>query len=75
MVYKFLHKKTGSGSSVNKELAQELQKSVIKKFKRRNVYAKFKYNIWAADLTKMGLLFSNNKGVKYLLFMVDVFIK
>ena len=47
------YKKTGSGVSVKKELAEELHKPVIKKFKRRKVYARCKYNIWAADLAEM----------------------
>ena len=44
-----LTKKTGLGASVNEELAQQLHKPVIKKFKRRTMYARFKDNIWAAD--------------------------
>ena len=39
--------------SVNEELAEELHKSVIKKFKRRKVFRRFKDNIWAADLAEM----------------------
>ena len=52
MTYKYFDKKTRSRakSSVNEELAQELHKPVIEKFKRRRVYASFKDNIWAADL-------------------------
>ena len=42
MFYKFLHKKTGSRISVNEQLSEELHKPVIKKFKRRKVYARFK---------------------------------
>ena len=49
MVYKFFHKKTGSGTSVNEQLAEELHKPVTKKFKRRKVYARFKNNIWGAE--------------------------
>ena len=47
IVYKFLDKKTGLGAkaSVNKELAQELHKPVIRKCKKRKAYAKFKDNI------------------------------
>ena len=52
--------------NVNEVLAQELHKSVVKKFKKK-VYARFKGGIWAADLTGMGLLSSFNGGVKYLL--------
>ena len=50
MLQKFSDKKTGSGVSVNEELAEELQKPVIKKFKRRKVFARFKDNIWTANL-------------------------
>ena len=39
MVFKFFDKKTGSGASVNNELAEELHKLVIKTLKRRKVYA------------------------------------
>ena len=53
MVYKFFDKKTGSGISANEQLAKELYKAVIKKFKRRKVYARFRDNIWAADLADM----------------------
>ena len=52
MVYKLFDKKTGSGISVNEQLAEELHKPVITKFKRRKVYARFKDNIWAADLAE-----------------------
>ena len=58
--------KTGSGISVNEQLAKELHKPVIKKFKRRKVYARFKDNVRATDLTEMGSLSSKNKNVKYL---------
>ena len=61
MVYIFFDKKTGSGISVNEQLAEELYKTVIKKFKRRKVYVRFKDNIWAADLAEMESLFSKNK--------------
>ena len=37
MVYRFFDKKIGSGISVNEQLAEELHKSIIKKFKRRKV--------------------------------------
>ena len=75
MVYKVFNQKTGSGASVNKELPQELHKPVIKKFKRRKGYARFKDNNCAADLAEIGSLSSKIHGVKYLLFVVHVFIK
>ena len=38
---------------------------MIKKSKRRKVYARFKDNIWTADSAEIGSLSSNNQGVKY----------
>ena len=35
MIYKFFDKKRGSRMSVNEQLAEELHKQVIKKFKRK----------------------------------------
>ena len=40
-------------ANVNKVLAHKIHKPVIKNFKRRNLYAWFKDNIWTADLAKM----------------------
>ena len=53
MVYKYFQKKTGSGVSVNQQLVEESHQSLIKKFERINSYARFKDNIWAADLAEM----------------------
>ena len=61
MVYNFFDKKTGSGIRVNGQLAEELDKPLIKKFKRRKVYARFKDNIWAIDLADMEYLSLKNK--------------
>ena len=59
MVYQFFDEKIGPGvkASVIEELAQELHKPVMKRFKRRRVYARFKDNIWAANLAEMGHFF------------------
>ena len=46
--------------SVNEQLAEELHELVIKKFRRRKVYARFKDNILAAGLAEMGSLSSKN---------------
>ena len=83
MVYKLFDNKTGSGAiatrkvgiSINEQLAEELHRTVIIKFKRRKVYARFKDNIWAADLAEVESLSSKNKNVKYLLRAIDVFTK
>ena len=73
MVYKFFDKKTESTVSVNKQLAEELHKPVIKKFKRTKEHARFKDDIWAGDLAEMGSLSSKNRNVKYLLCVIDIF--
>ena len=75
IVYKFFDKKTGSGISVNEQLAEVLPKAVTKKFTRRKVYPIFKDNMWAADLADMRSLSSKNKNVKYFLCVLDVFTK
>ena len=66
IVYKFFDNETkGSGVTTlankstiksipqNEQLADELHKPIIKKFKKRKVYSTFKDNIWAADLADM----------------------
>ena len=75
MVYRFFDKITRSGVSVNEELAKELHKSLIEKFERRKVYARFKANIWAVYLAGIGSWFSFDLGVNYLLCAIDVFTK
>ena len=67
MVYKCFDKKTGSRVTVNGKITEELHIPVIKKFKRRNVFARFKEYIWTAYLGEMGSSSSKNKNVKYLL--------
>ena len=82
-VYRFFDDKSGSwtratskvGISVNEQLAEKLHKSVTKKFKRRKLYARFKHNIWAADLAEMESLSLKNKNVKYLLCVTVFFPK
>ena len=75
MVYKFFGKRTGSRISVTEQLAEELHKPVIKKFKLRKVYARLKDDIWAADLPEMESLSSKNKNVKYFLSVIGFFTK
>ena len=83
MVYKFFDKKT-KGSGVNKlennstiksipqneELAEELHKPIIKKFKEGKVYSVFKDNIWGVDLADMQLISKFNKGFRFLLCVI-----
>ena len=78
MVYKFFDKKS-SGSGVatepNYQLANELHRLIIRKFKRRKVYSSFRDNIWGPDLADMQSLSKYNRGIKYLLCAVDLFSK
>ena len=73
MLYKFFVKKTGSGVSVNEQLAKELHKPVSKEFKRRKIYERFKDNNWAADLAEIRPLYSKCQNVKHSLCVIHVF--
>ena len=78
MVYKFFDKKSkGSGiiNEPNYQLANELHKPIIRKFKKRKVYSSFRDNIWGVDLADMQSLSKYNKGIKYLLCVIDLFSK
>ena len=80
MVYKFFDKKSvGSGINTIKSnssvLADELHKPIIKKFENRKVYSQFKDNIWGVDLAEMQSLSRKNKGIKYLLCVIDLYSK
>ena len=77
MVYKFFDKKsTGSGINIplefNEQLAKELHKPIIRKFKKRKVYSGFKDNIWGADLADMQLISKFNKAFRFLLCIIDI---
>ena len=79
MVYKFFDSKvSGSGAKLipeNEQLANELHKSIIKKFEKRRVYSTFKDNIWGVNLADMQLLSKYNKGIRFLLCVIDIFSK
>ena len=83
MVYKFFDKKyalldKSKGSGINEpnyQLANELHKPIIRKFKKEKVYSSFRDNIWDADLTDMQSLSKYNKGIKYWLCATDLFSK
>ena len=56
MVYKLFDKKSkGSGivNEPNYQLANELHKPIIRKFKKRKIYSSFRDNIWGVDLDDM----------------------
>ena len=71
----FFDKDTGSGVSVNEQLAEKLHKPVIEKFERKNLYARFKKNISTAGLAELESLSSKNENIKYLLCAIDIFTK
>ena len=76
MAYNFFKSK-GSGiiNEPNYQLANELHKPIIRKFKKRKVYSSFKDNIWGVDLADMQSLSKYNKGIKSLLCVIDLFSK
>ena len=83
MVYKFFDKKSkGSGLKKNQgnflqisQLANELHKPIVRKFKKRKVYSSFENNIWGADLADMQLISKHNKEIRYILCVIDLFSK
>ena len=61
MIYKYFDTKTSdvavkSQIMQNEELAEELLKSIIRKFQKRKVHSSFIDNIWGADLSDMQLI-------------------
>ena len=78
IVYKFFDKKSkesGITNEFNYQLANELHKPIITKFKKRKVHSSFKDNIWGVDLADVQSLSKYNKGVKYLLCAIDLLSK
>ena len=70
MVYNFFEVEVNENIKLN-----ELHKPIIRKFNKRKVYSSFKDNIWGADLADMQLLSKFNKGIKYLLCVIELFSK
>ena len=66
---------TNKSVSQNQQLVEELHKPIIRKFKKRKVYSAFKDNIWGTDLADMQLISKFNKGVRFLLCVIDIFSK
>ena len=78
MVYKFFDKKSIGGGITNEsnyQLADELDKPIIRNFKKRKVYSSFRGNIVGVDLADMLSLSRYNKRIKYLLCAIDLFSK
>ena len=49
-----------------------MHQPIIKKSKRRRVYSSFKDNIWRVDLADMQLISTYNKGIGFLLCVIDL---
>ena len=80
MVHKFFDKKTsGSGikneNILNKELAEELYKPIIRNFRKRKARSPFIDSIWDTDLADMQFISKFNKGFRFLLCVIDIYSK
>ena len=77
MIYKFLDKKfsvSSIKSMPNQQLGDELHKTINKKFKRRKYILHLKTIVGELILQNMQLISKYNKGVRFLLRVIDVFI-
>ena len=59
----------------NQELAENIHKPIIRKFEKRKVHSSFVDNIWGFELADMKLISKFNKGLKFLLGVIDVYSK
>ena len=82
MVYKCFDKKSaGIGFNMHSnneyilDLAGELHKPIITKFKKRTVCSRFRDNIWGAHLADVQLISKFNKRFRFLLCIIDIFSK
>ena len=78
MVYKSFDKmSSGSGVATepNYQLVKETYRQIIGKFKTRKVYSSYRDNIWCVYLSNVQSLSKYNKGIKYLLCVIDLFSK
>ena len=59
----------------NGQITTQLQKLIIRKFKKITVYSRYRDNIWGADLADMQLISKFDKGFRFLLCVIDIFSK
>ena len=59
----------------SQQLAEELHKPIKRQLKKRRVISYRVDGIWAADLIEMQKYSKWNKGIKYLLMVIDIFSK
>ena len=62
-------------SDWSQQLADELHKPITRNFSKRSVISNGIDEIWAADLVEMQNFSKWNKGIKYILMVIDVFSK
>ena len=62
-------------SDWSQQLAEELHKPITRNFRKRRVISHGIDKIWAADLVEMQKYSKWNKGLKYLLMVIDIFSK
>ena len=62
-------------SDWSQQLAEELHKPITRNFRKRRVISYGIDEIWDADLVEMQKYSKWNKGIKYLLMVIDVFSK
>ena len=78
IVYKCIDKEAGqtrTGISKNQEFTNELHNPITRKFQRRKLYSSYRDNIQGADLVDLQLLSKYNKGIRFLLFIADIYSK
>ena len=71
-------KATGVNNKIiqSEQLAEELYKPInYQNIQKRKIYSSFKDNIWGPDLADMQLISAFNKGIRFLLFVIDLFSK
>ena len=57
------------------QLAEELHKSIVRKFEKRKVHSSFIGNVVGADLADMQLISKFNKRIHFLLCVIGIFSK
>ena len=66
---------TAKVSDHPQELAEKLQKLIIRKIEKMKSTVPFIHNIWGADLADMQLISRFIKGIGFLLCVIDIFSK
>ena len=79
MVHQYFDKKAAGGTVKNEatqngKLAEELHKSVIRKLVKRKVHSSFINNIWCDDLADMQLISKFNKGFRFSVCVIYIYI-